>query len=65
MQRSSRLPIWAFDLAKEGFKMNWNTALRSLLLIRFGQELGTDSATARAVADAIDLLAGMMRFFSP
>ena len=30
--------------------MNWNTALRSLLLIRFGQELGTDSATARAVA---------------
>lgn len=33
--------------------MNWNTALRSLLLIRFGQELGTDSATARAVADAI------------
>jgi hypothetical protein len=39
--------------------MNWNTALRSLLLIRFGQELGTDSATARAVADTIDLLAGM------
>ena len=44
--------------------MNWNTALRSLLLSRFGQELGTDSATARAVADAIDLLAGMARFFS-
>ena len=44
--------------------MNWNTALRSLLLIRFGQELGTNSATARAVADAIDLLAGIARFFS-
>ena len=44
--------------------MNWNTALRSLLLIRFAQELGTDSPTARAVADAIDLLAGMARFFS-
>ena len=43
--------------------MNWNTALRSLLLIRFGQELGTASPTARAVADVIDLLAGMARFF--
>ena len=45
--------------------MNWNTALRSLLLIRCGQELGTNSPTARAVADVIDLLAGMARFFSP
>ena len=44
--------------------MNWNTALRSLLLIRFGQELGTNSPTAKAVAEAIDLLAGMARFFS-
>jgi hypothetical protein len=43
--------------------MNWNIALRSLLLIRFGQELGTDSVAARAVADTIDLLAGMARFF--
>ena len=40
-----------------------NKLLHTLLLIRFGQELGTHSPTARAVADTIDLLAGMARFF--
>jgi len=41
-----------------------NRLLHTLLMIRLGQELGTNSPTARAVADAIDLLLGMMRFFS-
>ena len=41
-----------------------NRLLHTLLMIRLGQELGTDSQTARAVADTIDLLAGMARFFS-
>jgi len=33
--------------------MNWNSALRALLLVRLGQELGTDSQLSRAVADLI------------
>ena len=41
-----------------------NKLLHTLFMIRLGQELGTDSQTARAVADMIDLLAGMARFFS-
>ena len=35
-------------------KQNWTTMLRCALLIRIGQELGTDSRLARAVHDAID-----------
>jgi len=32
----------------------WSTVVRSLLLVRIGQELGTDSRLARAVHDTID-----------
>ena len=32
----------------------WTDAIRGLLLVRIGQELGTDSRLARAVHDAID-----------
>ena len=41
-----------------------NRLLHALFMIRLGQELGTDSVMAKAVADTIDLLAGMARFFS-
>ena len=34
----------------------WSAVVRSLLLVRIGQELGTDSRLARAVHDAIDAL---------
>lgn len=37
------------------WSLPWDELLRALVLIRMGQELGTDSATARAVAGAIDL----------
>lgn len=37
----------------------WNRLLKSLLLVRLGQELGTDSRLARAVHDMIDLAAGV------
>ena len=37
-------------------KRRWNSLIQSLVLIRFGQELGTDSEIAQAVAHAIDLL---------
>ena len=34
----------------------WTTILRGALLIRIGQELGTDSRLARAIHDGIDAL---------
>ena len=44
-------------------KRNYNDMICALVLVRIGQELGTDSPAARAVADTIDLLANMARFF--
>jgi hypothetical protein len=38
-------------------KRRWNSALQSLVLVRIGQELGTDSQAARAVHDVLELLA--------
>ncbi len=32
----------------------WSAIVRSLVLVRIGQELGTDSQLARAIHDAID-----------
>lgn len=34
----------------------WTAALRGLVLVRLGQELGTDSTLTRALRDAIDAL---------
>ena len=46
-------------------KPHWNAAMKSLLLVRFGQELGTDSDLAQAVAHSIDFVLGTLaRFFS-
>ena len=36
-------------------KRMWNRLLEQLLLVRLGQELGTDSELARAVAGVIDV----------
>jgi hypothetical protein len=36
--------------------MDWNAALRALVLVRLGQELGTDSKLARLVHDGITLV---------
>jgi hypothetical protein len=48
--------------AMEGhfMKRRWNAALQSLVLIRLGQELGTSSETAQAVAHAIDWVLGTL-----
>jgi hypothetical protein len=40
-------------------KRRWNSALQSLVLVRIGQELGTDSQAARAVHDLLELLCGI------
>ena len=36
-----------------------NAALQSLVLVRLGQELGTDSPAARALHDLLELLASV------
>ena len=38
---------------------HWNAAMQSLVLVRIGQELGTDSPAARALHDLLELLAGI------
>jgi len=46
-------------------KRQWNAAMQSLVLIRMGQELGTDSSLAQTVAHAIDFVIGTLtRFLS-
>lgn len=37
-------------------RLNWNGVLQSLVLVRLGQELGTDSRLANAVHDVIEIL---------
>jgi hypothetical protein len=36
----------------------WNAAIRSLVLVRLGQELGTSSELAQTVAHSIDFVLG-------
>jgi hypothetical protein len=46
-------------------KRRWNAALQSLVLVRLGQELGTDSSLAQNVAHGIDFVLGTLaRFLS-
>ncbi len=46
-----------FKLArKQNMKrIDWDAAIRSLVLVRLGQELGTDSPLARMVHDSITI----------
>ncbi len=41
--------------------LNWNAVIQSLVLVRLGQELGTDSRLARAVHDLFDAMLAMIR----
>lgn len=38
-------------------RRRWSAAIQSLVLVRLGQELGTDTPAARAVHDVLELLA--------
>lgn len=40
-------------------RMNWDSLIRSLLLVRLGQELGTVGPLAKAVHDVLDLVAAV------
>jgi len=39
----------------------WNQIIRGLLLVRVGQELGTDSTLARAVCSLIDAVLSVIK----
>jgi hypothetical protein len=41
----------------------WNALLQSLVLVRLGQELGSDTQLARSIASAIDLLVSITAKF--
>jgi len=41
----------------------WNALLQSLVLIRLGQELGSDTQAAQSVASAIDFLISILSKF--
>jgi hypothetical protein len=46
-------------------KRRTNTLMHSLILVRLGQELGTDSEAARTLAGVLDLLVSLLtRFLS-
>ena len=41
--------------------LNWNGMIQTLVLVRLGQELGTDSRIARAVHDLFDAVLTVLR----
>lgn len=45
-------------------KRHINKLINALVLVRFGQELGSDSQAARAIHDVIELLASAAGIFS-
>jgi len=45
-------------------RIRWTEAMQSLVLIRFGQELGSDTAAAQTIAGVLDFLIALIgRFF--
>jgi hypothetical protein len=40
---------------------NWSSIVHSLVLVRLGQELGTDSRLARAIHDLIELVVAVAK----
>lgn len=42
-------------------RLNLDAAIRALVLVRLGQELGTDSHLARAVHDLADVVIAFLR----
>ena len=56
----------AFVVAREGtdMRLRWNEMMRALVLVRLGQELGTESRLATAVHDAITMVLAMAGIWS-
>jgi len=51
------------SFAKEGdmIRLNWNAIIQALVLVRLGQELGTQSQLARAVHDVVASFLAVMK----
>ena len=51
------------DVVMEGDmkNLNWNGMIQTLVLVRLGQELGTDSRLARALHDLLDAVLTVVR----
>jgi len=41
--------------------VNWSSMLQAAVLVRLGQELGTDSRLARAIHDLIELVVAVAK----
>lgn len=53
------------DLSRVVAKKTWDEAIQALILIRLGQELGSDSALAGSVATAVDALLELVKQMTP
>jgi len=53
------------DLSRVGAKKTWDEALQALVLIRLGQELGSDSALAHSLAAAVDAVLELVKQMTP
>jgi len=42
-------------------RLNWNAIIQALVLVRLGQELGTESQLARAVHEIVSSFLAVMR----
>ena len=56
----SRLPPIATE-GRDMIRCNVDGLFQALILIRMGQELGTDSAMARAVYDIVEVVLAILR----
>jgi hypothetical protein len=68
MALPSRLPLSEYttcQLAKEGqaMKQRFDRLIQALVFVRLGQQLGTDSDLAQAVAHGIDLVVSTLSRF--
>ena len=45
-------------------RLRWNEMMRALVLVRLGQELGTESRLATAIHDAITMVLAMAGIWS-
>jgi hypothetical protein len=63
MQASGNQFTGFFRPRRASMKRRMNSLIQSLVLVRIGQELGTDSDIAQAVASGIDLLVSTLARF--
>lgn len=53
------------DLSSVKAKKSWDEVLQALVLVRLGQELGSNSALAGSVAAAVDAVLELVKQLTP